>query len=98
MPTTGTMTALAKQLRALEEQLARRRVLSRDELVGLLVEAFREHGRSGRTYSRADVLNRYELGCPTEVELFDFVVTVLGPDACLLISFCDGNEAPARRT
>lgn len=52
-------------------------------LEGLLAQGFREHGASGRTYSRADVLDSYELGCPTEVELFNFGVAMLGPDACL---------------
>src|SRR5687767_14789582 len=77
------MTALTKQLRNLEERLARRQVQSRDELAGLLAEGFSEHGASGRTYSRADVLDSYEPGCLTEVELFNFGVTMLGPDACL---------------
>lgn len=63
--------------------MARRQVQSRDELEGLLAEGFREHGVSGRAYSRADVLDTYEFGCSTDVELFDFDVTVLGDDACL---------------
>jgi hypothetical protein len=77
------MASLTEQLRDLEERLARREVQSRDELLGLLAEGFREHGASGRAYSRADVLASYELGCPTEVELANFGVVTIGPDAAL---------------
>jgi hypothetical protein len=77
------MGSLTEQLRGLEERLARREVQSRDELLSLLADGFREHGASGRAYSRTDVLDSYEFGCPMEIELDDFGVVMIGPDAAL---------------
>jgi hypothetical protein len=77
------MASLTEQLRDLEGRLARREVQSREELLGLLAEGFREHGASGRAYSRADVLASYELGRPKELELANFGVVRIGPDAAL---------------
>jgi hypothetical protein len=89
------MSSLTKHLRSLEERLARREVQSREELMDLLAEGFREHGASGRVFSRADVLDGYELGRPTEVELSDFGVTMLGPDSAL--ATYRSREVDARR-
>jgi len=89
------MSSLSKQIQDLEERLACRQVQSRDELSGLLAEGFREHGASGRAYSRAEVLESYELGRPIEVELFDFSVTSLGLDAAL--ATYRSREADERR-
>jgi hypothetical protein len=93
--TAETMTSLTNQLRRLEERLARREVESRDELADLLAEGFLEHGASGRVYSRADALDSYELGHPTDVELFDFGLSMLGPDAAL--ATYGSREADGRR-
>jgi hypothetical protein len=91
-----TLDSLTEQLRDLEERLARREVQSREELRGLLADGFREHGASGRAYSRADVLANYELGCATEVELANFAVVMIGPDAALATYHsreADGRES-----
>ena len=77
------MASLTEQIRDLEERLARREVQSGGDLLALLAEGFREHGASGRAYSRADVLASYEVGCPTKVELANFGVVRIGPDADL---------------
>jgi hypothetical protein len=89
------MTSASEKLRALEERLARREVETREELESLLANGFREHGASGRSYSRTETVALYEFGRPTEVEIYDFELESVAAEL-VLATYCR-QEADGRR-
>lgn len=77
--------ALTAELRALEERLLRPEVRkSAAELAALLDDEFREIGASGRSYTKAQVLEALGREPETRFEAGGFAATALGADAALL--------------
>ena len=80
-------SALADQLRALEERLLQPEVRrARAELTALLDEDFVEIGASGRRYDRAAIIAALAAdAAPGRVTLADFSARALAPDLVQLV-------------
>ena len=94
---------LLKRLRKLEVKLHQPEVRSNaNRLSELLHESYTEIGRSGRRYSRSDILKQLPLENPTgTVWSGEFSVEEIGPDLALLTYLSariDASGGKSRRT
>jgi hypothetical protein len=76
---------LRQHLRELETKLLDPAVRQDQEAVSqLLAEEFREFGSSGRTYTKAEILNTLEQEISREIVTVDFTVQLLSATAALV--------------
>jgi len=77
-------TELAQHLRELEESLLQPDVRKSPSLADRLTDDFIEFGSSGRTYTKADLVEALHAESPMKQTASQFRVVRLGPDAALL--------------
>ncbi|RRA48394.1 DUF4440 domain-containing protein [Acidipila sp. EB88] len=79
-----THATLCQALAGLEERLLDPAVRKqRSAVTALLTEEFREVGRSGRVYTRDQILDLLEQEAPASIRMEQFAATPLGPEAAL---------------
>ena len=92
------LDALREELLRLELALAERRVADLPGgYAGVIHEAFREHGASGRVWTRAEMLEALDGAEPTDVAIEAFAVEPLA-EGVVLATFETGGPRPARRS
>ena len=79
MPDALDEVLLALELRLLDPPVRR----DRSQVDALLAPEFREVGRSGRLYNKQDILDLLASEQPFNVQLENFAVQTLGPEAAL---------------
>jgi hypothetical protein len=84
MTTRINEEALSQHLRELEESLLLPDVRKSERLVELLADSFVEFGRSGRVYTKADLVAALAAEVPFVQTTSDFKVTMLAPQAALV--------------
>ncbi len=75
---------LSQELRELEESLLQADIRKSNRLVELLDDRFIEYGSSGRTYTKADLVETLQAESPVVQTASDFSTTQLSPDVALL--------------
>jgi len=88
----------SQHLCELEESLLRPDVRKSKRLVQLIAEDFVEFGSSGRTYTKADLVEALKAESPVTQSTSDFRVSILGRDVALLTYRIHRHSTPPLHT
>jgi hypothetical protein len=77
-------SCVERQLRDLELALLRPDVRQSDRVAELLADEFVEFGRSGRVFTKPQVIEALQAECPARITVSELEVRLLAPDVALV--------------